>query len=257
MNIYNILYYIIKYMTLKKAKQIIKDLHDTYSNINTVKTKIVNLLSELKKKEQDTGLNKTEKKIQDLYRKEVYKLQIEVNDRPKPEFDKNNQLEKLREEWNQHVDNRDKLITGLYIWLEPLRSDYADSTYKEGFITLKLIKTNKDIEKKIKVPNQLIELCNNFYDSLPKINNTFVKTLSRASDKIFKRNLTINDFRKIWTEYGLRKLSVSEQKKLAKNMNHSFATHMNNYTPKMEPVYKEDIDIDKELEKITQLAERL
>jgi hypothetical protein len=213
----------------------------------------------LKKKEQDTSLNKTEKKIQDLYRKEVYRLQIEVNDRPKPEFDKKNQLEKLREEWNQHINNRDKLIIGLYIWLEPLRSDYADSKYENGYISVKLIKTNKDIEKKIKVPNELIELCENFYNSLPKLNNTFVKTLSRASDKIFKRNITINDFRKIWTEFGIRRMTLKQQKELAKNMNHSFATHMGHYTPKMVPVYKGEstVDIDKEIQKITELAERL
>lgn len=245
-------------MTLKQAKKTLEELHKTYSNINTVKTKIVSLLSELKQKEQDKGLTKIEKKIQELYRKEVYKLQIDVNNRERPTFDKNNQLEKLREEWKLHIDNRDKLITGLYLFIEPLRSDYADSNYKDGYITVKLIKTNADTEKQIKVPKQLIKLCDDYYHHLPKVNNTFTKTLSRASKKVFKRNLTINDFRKIWTEYGIRTMSIRKQKELAKNMNHSFATHMSEYTPRMVPVYKQDeVNIEEEIEKIKQMAERL
>lgn len=245
-------------MTLKQAKKTLEELHKTYSNINTVKTKIVSLLSELKQKEQDKGLTKIEKKIQELYRKEVYKLQIDVNNRERPEFNKDNQLEKLRKEWELHVDGRDKLITGLYLYIEPLHSDYANSKYLDGYINLKLIKTNKDTDKKIKVPKQLIKLCDDYYNNLPKVNNTFVQTLRRASKKIFKRNITINDYRKIWTEYGIRTMSMRQQKELAKNMNHSFATHMSEYTPRMVPVYKQDeVNIEEEIEKIKQMAERL
>lgn len=244
-------------MTLKQAKKTLEELHNTYSNINTVKTKVVSLLSELKQKEQEKGLTKIEKKTQELYRKEVYKLQIEVNNRERPAFDKNNQLEKLREEWKMHIDNRDKLITGLYLFIEPLRSDYADSIYKDGYITVKLIKVNMD-EKKIKVPKQLVKLCDDYYNDLPKVNNTFAKTLSRASEKVLKKNLTINDYRKIWTEYGIRTMSIKKQKELAKKMNHSFATHMSEYTPRMVPVYKQDeVNVEEEIEKIKQMVDRL
>tara|TARA_R110000868_G_scaffold261216_3_gene519299 strand:+ start:1014 stop:1733 length:720 start_codon:yes stop_codon:yes gene_type:complete len=239
-------------MTLKQAKEKLEEIFNTYDNLNTRMTKISRLLSELKQKEK---LTKIEKKIQLMYRKKLYELKIEYDERERPEFNKDNQLEKLRKDWELHVDGRDKLITGLYLFLEPLHSDYADSKYLDGYISLKLIKTNADVEKKIKVPKQLLKLCDNFYNDLPKVNNTFVQTLRRASQRVFKRNITINDYRKIWTEYGIRTMSIRKQKELAKKMNHSFATHMSEYTPRMVPVYSQNVE--EELEKIIQMAERL
>lgn len=241
--------------TLKEAKEKLNEIFETYDNISTRRVKISRILSELKQKEK---LTTTQKKIQLMYREKLYELTIEYDNRQMPEFDKNNQLEKLRKEWEIYKDGRDKLITGLFLFIEPLRSDYATSKYSNGNINVKLIKTNvnaNDEEKTIKVPQELIKLCEDYYDDLPRVNNTFVQTLKRASNKIFKRNITINDYRKIWTEYGIRTMSVTDQKKLAKNMNHSFYTHIQHYTPKMTPVYKQDLD--EELEKIKNMAERL
>ena len=74
--------------------------------------------------------------------------------------------------------------------------------------------------------------------SIAKTHNLFTNTHALASKRIFNKNITINTYRRIWTEFGIRTMTINEQKNLAFLMNHSYNIHTKEYTPLMQVVYK-------------------
>ena len=211
----------------------LKQVKENHSNLNSQNKKISDYLVMLRNKKELTS-----KEIDDqvLLRAELHSIQRKRRAVPKEPFDKKLQLEKLREIWKYHDDSVAKLIVGLYLFIPALRSDYKKSEYQDGTISLRTIKCKpRDIQ--IIVPEILIELCENFYDRLPK-HDYFIKYVQRSSTKLFQNDLGINDYRKIWAEFGHRTMTAPDIEELAFNMNHSLAIHNSEYMPNMIIEYK-------------------
>ena len=223
-------------MDLSDYKNNIKIFYDKYNNLNTIKTKITVLLTELKNKGEE-NFSEKELKARNKYRSEVYIINSKLLDIPKKPFDTNFQLEKLRKTWNEsNVNGYYKLITGLYIWIPSIRSDYTNSVIEDSKIKIKLIKVNKGNEKYIHIPYELKPYIK-YWDQLPTTNNSFVQALIRISKEVFFLKLSINIYRKIWTEFGERTMKPSAIIKLSEDMNHSYQIHTTIYMPKMNIVY--------------------
>jgi len=222
------------------ANKIIKDIKKNYTNNGTICVKITEYLTYIKNLKV---LNETHIKAQTIFRGELFKLKTIMNNTEAEPFDRSLQLEKLRLIWlKSNCDPFDKLLTGLYIWIPALRSDYikgnCDFTSETIFIK-NLIKTNTDQSKTIVVPKELKELIKNL-EKFPSNNTIFSIQLKKASLNIFQKGLTINTYRHIWTEYGYRNYNKDEIEQLAKDMNHTLTIHNKHYLPKIENkiVYK-------------------
>lgn len=207
-------------------------LKNKYKNIQTYRKHISFILSEIR---NDEFLNE---KLQLMYRNELYRCIKIIEDIPKEPFDESLQLEKLREIWKQrNIIDRHGLIVGLYLFIPALRSDYAESYIKDDVIYITLGKVNKGEIVSRKVPDELKSFMH-IYKALPTKRDVFANYVGISSKKIFGIKITINVLRRIWTEFGLRTMSISEQRDLAYLMNHSWEMHMKEYTPLMKIVYK-------------------
>lgn len=207
-------------------------LKNKYTNIQTYCKHISLILRDIRNEEPVNEF------LQTVYRNELGRCKMLIEELPKKSFDKELQLEKLRKIWSErNIIDRNALITGLYLFIPALRSDYTESFIKDNFIYITLSKINKGVVVTREIPNELKSLLH-LYNTLPKSHNSFTNTLSLASKRIFNKNITINTYRRIWTEFGIRTMTVQEQKHLAFLMNHSWNIHMKEYTPLMEIVYK-------------------
>jgi hypothetical protein len=222
------------------AKKIIDDIKKSYTNLGTISVKITEYLSYLK----NLGvLNENQIDAQRIFREELLKLKKEIDAIPNEPFDKSIQLEKLRKMWKKSdASNNYKLLTGLYIWIPSLRSDYVKGNCEvigENIFIKNLVKVNKDQNRTIKIPKEIKPYISEF-NNFPKDNKIFCIELKKASLVVFKKGLTVNSYRHIWTEYGARKYTKEEIEKLSYDMNHSVAVHKKNYMPKTEEkmVYK-------------------
>lgn len=238
----------------------ILELEEKYTNLNTKSKYISMILSEIKKKKElneiklklelkrelneDEGLSKKDLELRRKYRDYLYKLKIQIDNVELPVFEETLKLETLRQKWIEYKGSKKwKLVTGLYLFIEPLRSDYAGSKLNGLQINVKLIKCNKDEERVIDIPVELREYLDVF-DKLPENNNNFVQLLTRASSKIFNKELSVNAYRHIWTEYAKRVLSLDEQRRLSVKMNHSFSVHEKRYLPKQEMQYSNTVTMN-------------
>ena len=207
-------------------------LKNKYTNIQTYSKHIALILKDIRNEEPVNEF------LQTLYRNELRRCKEIIENLPKQSFDRELQLEKLRETWlKRNKIDRDALITGLYLFIPSLRSDYAESFIKDNLIYITLSKINKGKIVTREIPNELKSLVH-LYNTLPKTHNLFTNTLALASKRIFNKNITINTYRRIWTEFGIRTMTINEQKNLAFLMNHSYNIHTKEYTPLMQVVYK-------------------
>lgn len=207
-------------------------LQNKYSNIYTYTKHISFILTQIK---NEIPLNID---LQTLYRLELTRTKTIIQDLPKKPFDHSIQLEHLRHIWIQrNIIDRHSLIIGLYLFLPALRSDYAKAFIQDNIIHIPLIKVNTDKVITHNIPQELLPYIH-LFPTLPKLHKTFANTVALSSKIIFNKTITINMFRRIWTEFGLRTMTVSQQRQLAQNMNHSFQMHNTCYTPLMQPVYK-------------------
>jgi hypothetical protein len=204
-------------------------LQNKYNNLNTYCNKISEILNIIRTQEN--------RSLQILYRTELARCKSLLLDKPKKPFDSFLQLENLRNIWSQrNIIDRHGLITGLYLFIPALRSDYAGSVIKNNQISLSLVKVNKGSIITKQVPPELNAYIA-LWSTLPTSHKTFANLLSTSSKVVFDRSISINVFRRVWTEFGLRTMTISEQKQLATDMNHSFEIHNTTYTPLMQPVY--------------------
>jgi hypothetical protein len=217
----------------------IEQLEDKYDNINT-RCKYISIILSLL--HQQSPINTS---LVHQYNTYLHTLKTLLNNKELPAFDNTLQLEKLQQIWTLSPDTnpKHKLITGLYLFIQPLRSDYAGSYILNNQIHVKLIKVNKGQTRIIDIPTQLLPYIN-IYHTLPSNNNSFVQLLSYASKKIFDKYLSINSYRHIWAEYGKRTLSIENQQILASSMNHSFNIHNSNYLPKQHIQYDNTITLN-------------
>ena len=223
---------------------IISEIKTKYTNKNTIKYHIVKALKELKYK---GVLSEYDIEQQTIGRDEIMKIKNEIENVPNEAFERKNKLEKLRKIWTEFDDKTDtvkkyKLIVGLYIWIPALRTDFVEaeiSENKKKIIIKKMVKEHSHWPNGIiiNVPTQLKPYIS-YWDTMPKNSNSFIQTLKVASNAIFNEKFGIGDYRKIYTEWGFRKLNQEDNKKLAKNMNHSFDVHMSYYMAKTKVVYK-------------------
>lgn len=213
-------------------EQKIKDIKERYSNLNTQKTYITKQLTILKNKGE---LTEEEKEEQKLGRIAIENIKSKLIDKPKEPFIKKWQLEKLRAKWRKYDDSdKYKLIVGLYLYIPALRSDYINAKIENGFIVIpKMIKVQTIWPDgiKIKIPKELLPLIGSF-ELLSKNSHAFTQSLQTASKAIFNETFSIDFYRRCYTEWGLRKLTSTQNKQLAKDMNHSYEIHMSTYTPK-------------------------
>lgn len=207
-------------------------LSNKYTNIQTYAKYISFILTDIKNE------NPINTELQQLYRNELSRCKVLIEDLPKDSFDESLQIEKLRDIWmKRNIIDRHGLIIGLYLWIPALRSDYAGSFIKDNFIHISLIKVNTDMIVTRAIPDILLPFIP-FFKLLPTRHNSFTNAVAIASKIIFNKNITINTYRRIWAEYGLRTMTVSQQRHLAFLMNHSFEIHNKLYTPQMQIVYK-------------------
>ena len=208
-------------------------LSNKYPNIYTYTNQISNILTNIK----NTIPINTD--LQALYRAELHRCKNKISDIPKKPFQVNLQLEKLQNIWySRNIIDRNALIVGLFILMPPLRSDFAQAYIKEDVFHIPLIKVNKGTIITRAIPQQLKPYLE-FFSELPKKYHSFTNAVALASKQIFNQSITINMYRRIWTEYGLRTMTISQQRELAKDMNHSFEIHNTQYTPLMQPVYED------------------
>ena len=218
--------------TKEDFENTIEYLKKKYPNIQTYCNYISSILVNIR---NEVPVNEP---LQLLYRTELKRCKQIIEDLPKDSFDISLQLEKLRDIWyKRNIIDRHGLIIGLYLFLPALRSDYAESFIKDNLINITLSKINKGSVITREIPPELTPFLH-LYKNLPSRHNTFTNAVAIASRIIFDRTITINVFRRIWTEFGLRTMTVSEQRNLAYNMNHSFEIHNRQYTPQMQIVYK-------------------
>lgn len=143
-------------------------------------------------------------------------------------------LETLRETWTSFKpeninDYEYKLITGLYIWIPALRSDYAYAKINNNIISFTPLKVNTETRKHIVVPEELFDFIG-YFVFLPKNAEAFKKKLIRASNRIFKQNFGINIYRHAWASFSNRTMTVADISETAKQMNHSYDVHTRIYT---------------------------
>ena len=233
-------------INIDRYDETIKKLERKYDNLNTLSFNVSGILSILNKRENENGkLTKKEITIQKKYREYIHEARKKLDNKELEPFNNDMKLEKLRERWEEYNMNRKyKLITGLYLFMEPLRSDYAGATLLEDKkIRVRLVKVNIGEYSIIDIPEKLHEYLDCF-DLLPVKNNAFINILRKASENIFGEQYSVNIYRHIWAEYGKRMLSISEQIELAKKMNHSMTIHEARYLPKQEIVYTDTIVIN-------------
>jgi len=231
---------------IDRYDETIKKLEKKYDNLNTLSSNVSGILSILNKRENENGkLTKKEITIQKKYRDYIHETRKKLDNKEPEPFNNDMKLEKLREVWEKYDKNRKyKLITGLYLYIEPLRSDYAGATLLEdNKIRVRLMKVNIGEYNTINIPEILHEYLDCF-DLLPVKNSAFINILRTASENIFGEQYSINTYRHIWAEYGKRMMSISEQIELAKKMNHSMTIHEARYLPKQEIVYTDTIVIN-------------
>ena len=137
--------------------EIIKAIESKYSNINTIRTKIITEL----KNYADTDTEHEKISDRKILRDYLFDKKKELNDIPKEPFNKEFQLEKLRERWTSYNQNvMYKLITGLYLFIPALRSDYAGAVvvknkFNSIIVIKNLVKVNTDKSKTIEIPKIL------------------------------------------------------------------------------------------------------
>lgn len=219
---------------------IIKEIKKNYTNLNTISTKITQNLSELKK----LGvLDKKQTKTQKILREQLFKIKLDIAEENKQKpFDKNLQLENLRNIWlAAKVEDKYKLITGLYIWIPALRTDYINgeiNVAKNQIVIKNFVKINTEDGTIIDIPPELIPIISSFELLNLTSRNTFIQQLRFASNIIFGKKLSIDIFRRSWVEFGARTMKQNEIANLAKKMNHSLAIHNTTYMPKQNIEYK-------------------
>ena len=213
-----------------------KDIKSKYTNKNTICTKITEKLSEFKNLQV---LNEEQNEQQKYLRKVLWDLKIEPDE--KFPFREELKLEKLRSIWkNFDTNDKYKLITGLYLWIPALRSDFtnADIINNKQIVIKNFTKVNCDKGAVIDIPIEL-SLLIAYFSLLPKNNSSaFLKLLRKASETIFGEKFGVDIYRRSWVEFGARLYNGKQIKKLAADMNHSLAIHNSMYMPKMEIVYQ-------------------
>jgi len=150
-------------------------------------------------------------------------------------------LNNLRKIWKENkILNVDYLITGLYLFIEPKRSDYiyAKVSRDKKFIKIRYrVKVNVDSKyPDIPVPDELKDLLP-YFELLPSYDNddtdedikrkshTFVVRLGRASKKIFGEAYSTMKYRTIWVSHIKNTDNdLDTRLELAKKMNHSLTT---------------------------------
>lgn len=229
-----------RFTNIKNYETTIKELESFYKNNNTIKTWIVKIINELKKKEP-----KVKNEIMIKYREELERLQIlyveEKKTKVPTEKQKENYipLEKLREIWlDSYEDTYEFFVLGLYIWLPAKRTDYVNLTLKKNkdglyyFHLPKQIKVNQNKSVDIEIPEELEQI--NYEDYVIRLrktsNNSLVKQIKRYSKKIFEKEISINLFRKLWVDYIKNTdNSLDSRINLSNDMNHSIYTSKDIY----------------------------
>jgi len=211
---------------LTSAKKKIKEIRQEYSNDNTVNSKIVKIVNELKPRE------KTNKKVAaalKVYRKEMFDIKIKSDQEQKKQQCSEKEkkayasLEDLRGVWRYLEPGVDKLMTGFYLFYPALRSDWANVDVEGDFFVFdKFIKRSTGGEQgELQKPivDELKPLIR-YLPAMPRNNDSFRKRLNRIFQNSFGKNIGINMLRKIWVCEN-RNLSISEREELARDMNHS------------------------------------
>lgn len=219
------------------AKKKLRILREKYPNNNTYSSYIVKEINLIKDRE---ATNKKIKKALETYRKELLVIRLLINEKKKDQLasdnDKENfiKLETLRKMWELAPNSLDKLITGFYIFYPALRTDWADVYISENkFVFPRFIKEDKGGSKTKPIIDEFIPLLK-FVPNINKNHSSFASRIVVASEKIFRKKIGINLYRKIWV-FEYRGRSIKDREELAKSMNHTIDTSRMNY---------EKIDLD-------------
>ena len=167
--------------------------------------------------------------IRELYNIYIKKLNDEVRNEDSEKII-NDSLENIREIWLKKkkdvlVERKVLLLTWLYIWIPALRSDYYNSKIEDNKIIINnKVKVDKDSSYSVDIPEELQDLVE-YYDTIPKIKNSFCTILSRASNKLFNKSYSVNMYRHLWVDYQKRTNNDLDARiSLAEQMNHSLNT---------------------------------
>lgn len=231
----------------------LKHLDSVYKSFETKKKKLGNVSSFLKWK------NESQDSIYTTTLKDYNKQLSEIGAKKKPEGKTDDYLDKIGEITN----SKDKLLFTMYVKYPPRRSDYfsikvrnvdksKDNYFdfkKKRFVFNSLVKVNKNdayTEVDVETSNLVKEVMDShdkdylFVDKTGNEynNKAFSNYIKRNSEKYFGKKLTINDFRRLYSNDKLEGKkgvdAVNEALKNAEGMGHSIKTQARYYLNKVE-----------------------
>ena len=194
-------------------------LEEKYSNPNTLKAKVVEIINWLKIQPFTT------EKLLREYRDYLIELKEEADELLDTRELEGGSLEELRSTWENYRTCYEKFLVGLYLFIPALRSDYCNAQLIGDTIHIEnLVKQNTNKSMDIQLPTKLYHMRQYFMD-IPQNHKVLSSHIIKASMKIFGEPLGINNYRRLWVDYQKRiDNDLDSRITLAKKMNHSLMT---------------------------------
>lgn len=209
----------------------LKDLREKYKKDSTYYKEVTLLINRKKLLKDSDEKEILLRKLRDelIRLKKIHTENQEEQSASINEMENYMSLNDMRTIWYKMPESVNKLILGFYIFYEPLRSDWCSARVSGDFFVFDIIHKKKDIDDyRLPIIDELKPLID-YMNQVPTIPNTFCVRLIDISQRIFKKRIGVNMFRKIWIfEYQGR--SRRDRRTLSDKMMHSLNTQELYYT---------------------------